>query len=524
MYTHFYGFSEEPFGDSPDPKFLFLLPGHQQVLNCLVQGLEAKKGWLLLLGDAGSGKTLFIHQMLNLLKQKPKVKAAPIFRPHILLEDFLKEVLSALDLPSVPPNGVSGAEHFRQCLKRELPPETELVLFIDEAQGFPVGVLGEIYKFFHGEEKGLPAVQVVLAGQPALEEKLESQELRALAHAIQVRCRIAPLTEKESRRYIDHRLHLVGGKPEVFAPEALALILRSANGVPRTINLVCDNSLRIGQQISEPVVSAATVRKALQGMYLENDRFSRPFEKKRLPALRARVFYPVAAVGVLILVIFIALKFPGLNPLGRSAPSDNSPARGEIEATAPPPAVPASPLPQEGPAASPAPAPPVGEARVQTAPDVSAPSISPKSEFAIKKVIVVKKGDTLNTLCLENYGRFDLTLLDWLMQLNPEITDPNLILTRQKIKLPDATERSLLVPASGQTLRVYLGTFRDRDEVRVFRENPALKGKEIKIIGRRVMREGTWYRAEAGDFSSEEEALKTIRALKNERLLPLLTQ
>ncbi len=174
MYKHFYEFSEEPFGDSPDPKFLFLTPGLQQVMNCLIQGIEGKKSWILLLGDAGTGKTLFIHHMLNLLKEKPNVKAAFIFQSHIQFEDFIKAILSALNWPSTSPNGVSMAEHFNQSLKSQLSPEGRLVIFIDEAQGFAVKLLEEIGKFFTQDPKDFPAIQIVLAGQPSLEEKLKS--------------------------------------------------------------------------------------------------------------------------------------------------------------------------------------------------------------------------------------------------------------------------------------------------------------------------------------------------------------
>jgi len=256
-------------------------------------------------------------------------------------------------------------------------------------------------------------------------------------------------------------------------------------------------------------------------MYLEKDHFSRPFERKRFRLLSPKVIYPLGAVGVLLVVVFIALKFPGLNPLARNA---SSKIQGAIKTAPPSSSVPASPPREKRHSPPPSPAAPAVEVRGQIAPEVSGLSINPHGEFKIKKVIVVKKGDTLSSMCLENYGWFDLTLLDCLLHLNPEITDPNLILPQQKIKLPDATEQSLLVPASGHTLRVYLGTFRDRDEAQAFREHPALKGKEIKTIARRILREGTWYRLEAGDFSSEEEALKAIRILKKEGLLPLLTQ
>jgi general secretion pathway protein A len=518
MYTHFYGFSEEPFVDAPDPKFLFLNPGHKQVFNHLVQGIEGEKGWILLLGDAGSGKTLFIHQLLNFLKKKRNIRTAFIFHPQISFEDFLKEVLWDLDLPSAPPDGISLTDHFKQSLQRQFPPHTDLVILIDEAQSFKIGVLEEICRFFNHEPKDLPAIQLVLAAQPAMEEKLQSQELRDLSRKIQVRCQIALLTAKESQRYIDHRLHLVGGRPEVFAPEALVLILRHAAGVPRTINLICDNSLRIGHQINEPQITAAIVEKALREMYSEKDLLSRSFKRKRGAFIPKKILYPLAGASGLILMILIGYKYPDQNLGIRILTPAGASATGSYIKVPMPPAPTAKLLPPEK---TPLTSPP--QEQVQISSSASGSSAYPKSEMRIKKVIVVKSGNTLNSLLVENYGWAHNTLLDYLVQLNPEITDPDVIAVNEKIQLPEISEESLLIPVADGAFKIYLGTFDDRNEAVVFKKEAALKGKEIAITARKISPKETWFRLEAGNFPSKEEAMKVILVLKKQRLLPALS-
>jgi general secretion pathway protein A len=524
MYTHFYGFSEKPFVDAPDPKFLFLNPGHKQVFNHLVQGIEGEKGWILLLGDAGSGKTLFIHQLLNLLKKKRNIRTAFIFHPQISFEDFLKEVLWDLDLPSAPPDGIPLTDHFKQSLQRQFPPNTDLVILIDEAQSFKIGVLEEICRFFNHEPKDLPAIQLVLAAQPAMEEKLQSQELQDLSRKIYVRCLIALLTAKESQRYIDHRLHLVGGRPEVFAPEALALILRHAAGVPRTINLICDNSLRIGHQNSELQITAAIVEKALREMYPEKDLPSRSSKRKWGPPIPKKILYPLAGVGGLILMILIGYKYLSPNLEGRIPILGGASAHGSYMKMPMPPAPTSKLLPPEKTPLTSSPSAQTNvQEQVQSSSSVSGYSPHAKNEMRIKKVIVVKSGNTLNSLLIENYGWAHNTLLDYIVQLNPEITDPDVIEVNERIQLPEISEESLLIPVVDGTFKIYLGTFGDRNEAWVFKQEAALKGKEIATTARKISSKETWFRLEAGNFPSKEEAMKVILVLKKQRLLPALS-
>lgn len=521
MYTHFYGFSEEPFRDTPDPRFLFAIPGHQRALTCLRQGIEEKSGWILLSGEPGSGKTLLIHHLLQFLREKSGVKTVYIFQTRISFEDLLKEILSELNLPPVSPAGAPVAEHFLHAVSQFLSPGDTLTLFLDEAQDFSVETLQKIHHFFSKAYPRPEQIQIVLSGQTPLEEKLQAQDLRLLHQRIKSRCLIKPFAAQESRRYIDHRLHLAGGNSDLFTPEALNLIIRCGEGIPRTLNIICDNSLRIGHQLSEPKISAAIVRKALQEMYSQSGRGRVIWEPPKDKNLFRKILYSLAAVLGLLSVIFFAGKFSQPEPGKVSAVAEGIPAKIRKEAPPPP-----APKPEEKPPQAKEAEPiPSAKETVSAPPGqtaIPAPSSlqESKEETKVKKTVHVKKGATLNSLCGEHYGFTNITLLDHIMVLNPELTNPNLILINQKILLPDIQEEILIQEKPGGKVQVFLGTFAYPDFARTFGEEPLLKGKQIDITPRKLQTGETWHRLSAGVFASKEEALKMVRALRGKGLLP----
>ena len=521
MYTHFYGFSEEPFRDTPDPRFLFSIPGHQRTLGCLTRGIEEKSGWVLLAGEPGSGKTILIHHLLQTLKGRPGVKTVFIFQTRISFEDLLKEILAELNLPPVSSTGAPIAEHFTRSASQVLSPEDTLVLFLDEAQDFSIEVLGKISNFFHHEYLRPEQVQIILSGQPLLEEKLQCQALSHLNQRIKFRCPIKPFSAQESQRYIDHRLHLVGGNPDIITPEALNLIIRYGEGIPRTINILCDNALRIGHQISEPNISAKIVRKALQEMYIQTGRPRLSWKPPKAKSLFKKILYPFAAMIVLILVIFFAKEYPPWETGSVNPKADVRPAKIMKEKSIQPSQKSEETPPQKKTAG---PMPPanhiVSEPAAKTAPLALPPLKEFKIAERVKKVISVKKRGTLSSLCLEHYGFANLTLLDHIMALNQEITNPNLIQPDQKIRLPDINEECLIQEIPGGKVQVFLGTFPRPDFAETFKEEALLLGKEIKIAPRKIEGGETWYRFSAGVFSDKEEALKMVRALREKRLLP----
>ena len=515
MYTQFYGFSEEPFNDTPDPKFLFLAESHQTALDSLLFGINQGRGFISVSGEAGTGKTILIYQLLNRFEKQ--VKTVFIYLPQITFEDLLKKILLELNLQVSEQNKASLLLQFSDYLIQSSDHNERIVIFIDEAQNLKSEVFEQLQPLANLETSRSNVLQLVLVGQPELEIKLNARRVRQLNQKIKIRCQIKPLTEEESCKYIDHRLRLVGSSgPEVFTPEALSLICRNAAGIPRSINLICDNALRIGFQLSDKKVDVSTVRMVFQEMYIQERpaSFPRAFKKKTCPR---KVYYSVLSLVCVGLVIFLGREYtkgptekPGSktlteHPIGAGKITTPAP---EIKDDSTSEKVP-SPAPEQKPATP--------------HPVAASPSAltQPKAASGLKKAIVVEKGSILSFLCQNHYKLCNLTLMDYILEYNPRILNPHLILAQQRIQFPEVRDSSLIIESSDGTYKVHLGTFSTPEYAGRYKDEPALRGKSVEIIPRKVSPGEIWYRVVGGNFSSRKESLEAIHALRQKGLLPI---
>ncbi len=516
MYTQFYGFSEEPFNDTPDPKFLFLAESHQTALDSLLFGINQGRGFISVSGEAGTGKTILIYQLLNRFEKQ--VKTVFIYLPQITFEDLLKKILLELNLQVSEQNKASLLLQFSDYLIQSSDHNERIVIFIDEAQNLRSEVLEQLQTLANLETSRSNVLQLVLVGQPELEIKLNGRRVRQLNQKIKIRCQIKPLTEEESCKYIDHRLRLVGSSgPEVFTPEALSLICRNAAGIPRSINLICDNALRIGFQLSDKKVDVSTVRMVFQEMYIQERpaSFPRAFKKNASPR---RIYYSVLTLICVGIAIFLGreyIKGPTEKLEGSKTLTEHPIGAGkittptlEIKTDSTSEKVP-SPAPEQKPATP--------------HPVAASPSAltQPKAASGLKKAIVVEKGSTLSFLCQNHYKLCNLTLMDYILEYNPRILNPHLILAQQRIQFPEVRDSSLIIESSDGTYKVHLGTFSTPEYAGRYKDEPALRGKSVEIIPRKVSPGETWYRVVGGNFSSRKESLEAIHALRQKGLLPI---
>jgi len=271
-----YGLLEEPFALDPDPRFLHMTPTHFEAYFSIMSGIKDKKGIIVITGEVGTGKTLILHAILKDLGDR--IKTAFIFHPGLSLKDLLKEILVQLDVP------LRKGEHdlayfltaFRGYLNERLARDEIVAVIIDEAQNLDEETLEGIGRFCDLEAPVGRVLQILLAGHPALEEKLDSKILRLFKQRTKVHCRIAPLDLEEGRRYIEHRLKVAGRNPTgIFTPYAAYRIVEFAQGIPRVINLVCERALQAGSKKSSPVIGWQIASEAMQELgYLSPDEVS----------------------------------------------------------------------------------------------------------------------------------------------------------------------------------------------------------------------------------------------------------
>lgn len=265
LYLEFFGFSEKPFNITPDPRFLFLTAGHQEALAALFYGIKERKGFIALTGEVGTGKTTVLYKLLYSLD--PSVKPIYLFHSKLTFHELLRSVLFELQIDANENDKLLLIRKLNDYLIASLYRNENVVLIIDEAQNLSAEVMEEIRMLSNLETPSSKLLQIIFVGQPELETRLNSADLRQLRQRISIKRRIPPLTQEESRAYIDHRLRLVGSSSsKVITSEAEFLIVSHGSGIPRVINVICDNAFLIGYGMSQKKLDAAIVREALKDL------------------------------------------------------------------------------------------------------------------------------------------------------------------------------------------------------------------------------------------------------------------
>ena len=246
MYATYFGLKENPFSLSPEPRYLFLSEHHRDALNCLIYGIKEKKGFILISGDIGTGKTTICRSLINLLDDS--VETALIFNTAISDLDLLETVIGEYGIAII--SGSRTKKNYIDVLNdfllRNFAAGKTAVLVIDEAQNLSYGVLEQIRMLSNLETETEKLIQIILIGQPELSNTLMLPALRQLNERITVRYDLKPLSSPEVREYIQHRLMVAQGPGSLkFTKGAFNLIYTFTEGIPRRINALCDRALLI---------------------------------------------------------------------------------------------------------------------------------------------------------------------------------------------------------------------------------------------------------------------------------------
>lgn len=246
MYKTFFHLTRNPFELTPDPDFLFPTRRHNEALSALYYGVRRHKGFVVLTGEVGTGKTLLLRCLLQLFKQSKDVSYAYLFNSRLSATEFLQSVVSDFGLPA---SGKNKSELLLELcnyvVSRGLKKLTT-VLIVDEAHHLSKEILEEIRLLTNLETTTEKMLQIVLVGQPELDETLDSVQLRQLKQRIAIRSQLETLNANETKEYIERRLRVAGANSfasTLFSQETITTIYRYSRGTPRLINTICDNSL-----------------------------------------------------------------------------------------------------------------------------------------------------------------------------------------------------------------------------------------------------------------------------------------
>jgi type II secretory pathway predicted ATPase ExeA len=242
MYKSFFGLRANPFEASPDPRFLFLRPQIREALACLQYGIAARKGFVVMTGEVGTGKTTLLRAVLDTFA-KGRTSTAFIFNPRLDVLDFFEFVLTDFGIPIVSRTKSGMLLQLNHWLIERYRAHQLCAIIIDEAQNLSLELLEEIRLLTNLETSSEKLVQIVLSGQTELEEKLYHPSLVQLRQRISLWCKTQPLTEEETQAYVKERLRIAGACQQVLLPEAVELVYRYSKGIPRIINFLCESAL-----------------------------------------------------------------------------------------------------------------------------------------------------------------------------------------------------------------------------------------------------------------------------------------
>ncbi len=429
MFLEYYKLAEQPFGVTPDSRFLYLGPKHREALASLVYGTESNRGFLALIAKPGMGKTSLLYHYLSYLRDK--ARTAFIFRTDCDSREFIRHLLidlgidvAGMDLPAM-------HDSLNRLLTDEMRAGRRFVLVIDEAQNLDEKVLESVRLLSNFETPWVKLMQIVLAGQPQLADRLASPSMAQLRQRVSMLIRIEPFTNHDVNAYIDHRLWVAGcEKPGLFTVGARKLIAEHSEGIPRNINNLCFNAMSLACALKRKAIDRDIVLDVIADLDLEPLREKKivapPSEKKsQRPspsfALAAKKqtgggWIPKFAIVSILLLVVGGFLFN----LDRSAP----------RASASPAIVPA--------VSDAVPAAPVVVSKVSLMPaEVASPKTALDSED-----VRVKPGQTLYQISVDKLGKYDGKVLAQLQDLNPWLSDPNRIHPGQKIRVPAAATTS----------------------------------------------------------------------------------
>lgn len=265
MYTKFYGLREKPFEITPDPRFLYLSENHKEALAHLTYAVRERKGFTVVTGEVGTGKTTLVQTLLS--RSDGNTRTAYLFNPMMGSTDFLHYICQDLGMRSQKRSKGQYLSELHQFLMACYSRNENVVLIVDEAHKLDPNLLEEIRLLTNLETAKSKLLQVILIGQPELNDTLEDPQFRQLKQRVSLRFHMQPLNREDTQKYIRRRLRIAGAFDQnIFTRKALNRIFRYTKGLPRLINIVCDNALLTGYATEQKVIGYKIVGEVINNL------------------------------------------------------------------------------------------------------------------------------------------------------------------------------------------------------------------------------------------------------------------
>ena len=272
MYKAYFQLTRNPFEPTPDPHCFVPTPRHNEALAALYYGVRRHKGFVVVTGEVGTGKTLLLRCLLRLLEDSKDIAYAYLFNSRLSPTDFLQYVLSDFGLPASGKNKVEMLLDLSKFLINRGANRMTTVLIVDEAHDLPVDTMEELRLLSNLETTEEKLLQIILVGQPELDKKLDSVELRQLKQRIALRTQLGALTIKQTQEYIEQRLRIAGADLDarpMFSPQSIVAVHTYSRGFPRLINIICENALLSAYGRQSQTVTAGIIEEIANDFRLE---------------------------------------------------------------------------------------------------------------------------------------------------------------------------------------------------------------------------------------------------------------
>jgi general secretion pathway protein A len=493
MVLNYYKLAEQPFGVTPDPRYLYLSPTHREALASALYGITVGRGFTALIAKPGMGKTTILFHLLQKLQES--ARTVFLFQTQSSPRDLLRSILVDLGIEDDGGDLVQMQAKMNEALLQHSTSGKRFVVVIDEAQNLDESVLEVVRMLSNFETPREKLMQIVLAGQPQLAKRLASPSMEQLRQRVSIVARLMPLEAAETRAYIEHRLNVAGyaSSAPLFTDRAFAMIAKYSGGIPRNINNLCFNAMSLGCVRKQETIDRDVIKEVLTDLDLTplfedvlvagGAPVSSPIDVPALPftsnsssrALSGRPL-KIGATAAAVALGAIAWSAVHSHWVARASNDVKAAAAVATPQAGPPSSVSAAPPPSTS-ATVEAPAQPSAamtessaELRSASHPVTVSPvslmesstkSASNESASArraipqqVFRTIAIVRNETLFGIIMENYGRFDRPIVDVILQMNPNVSDPDHIRAGQKLRIPVLSTDSNLANPAAQTAEV----------------------------------------------------------------------